>query len=154
MQAKFITMNCLKLCSRYEAISTSAADLPTTADSTPSLRRRHLAGSMVSSPLSEQISSASENREIDEMVQEICDITLGDDNSDDDNDKDDKSTREENLARQLSDGCASQCQLKGCGIKYRNTEQYCLTMKIKLLDLFVVGRINIRTTNEPFLIGF
>jgi hypothetical protein len=27
-------------------------------------------------------------------------------------------------------------------------------MKIKLLDLFVVGRINIRTTNEPFLIGF
>jgi hypothetical protein len=62
-----MTMSCLKLCSRYQAIDTSAPDL-TIADSPP-----ERPGSSSAVETGRQPSTA-DNREIDEVVQEICDI--------------------------------------------------------------------------------
>jgi hypothetical protein len=76
---------------------------------------------MLTSPSSEQTSS-SENREIDEVVQQICDITLKDDNGDDNDDDDvcddDKYDNHGNdhSRRHHNDARTSRCQFKGCGL--------------------------------------
>ncbi len=81
-----MTMSCLKLCSRYQAIHTSAPDL-TIADSPP---ERPGSPSAVETAAQRQPSTA-DNREIDEVVQEICDIgtcQAGGLHDDDDDDED------------------------------------------------------------------
>ena len=143
MQAKLMTMSCLKLCSRYQAIKSSAADFSGADDSSPLPRRRAVAtGDSLSaapperaSSLSERASSLSESREIDEVVQQICDITRADDDEDDvnndvnDDDKDHLNDDDNDDNNQQHGGVYAycpNCQLKawvwGTSLHNENTK--------------------------------